>query len=47
MLDKLDPKVDFVFKPIFGLEENKDVMLDFLNATDNSISATFRVMFSK
>lgn len=31
MLDRLDPKVDFVFKRIFGVEENKDVLLDFLN----------------
>lgn len=29
----LDPKVDFVFKRIFGSEENKDVLLAFLNET--------------
>ncbi|OPH54932.1 hypothetical protein BC351_29855 [Paenibacillus ferrarius] len=33
MFDRLDPKVDFVFKRIFGVEENKDVLLDFLNVT--------------
>ena len=33
MFDRLDPKVDFVFKRIFGVEENKDILLDFLNAT--------------
>ncbi|MGF9912509.1 Rpn family recombination-promoting nuclease/putative transposase [Paenibacillus ehimensis] len=33
MTDRLDPKVDFVFKRIFGVEENKDVLLDFLNVT--------------
>ncbi len=30
-MDLLDPKVDFVFKRIFGSEENKDVLLRFLN----------------
>jgi len=30
--DLLLPKVDFVFKRIFGSEENKDVLLAFLNA---------------
>ncbi|EGK12292.1 Rpn family recombination-promoting nuclease/putative transposase [Kroppenstedtia eburnea] len=29
----LDPKVDFVFKRIFGSEANKDVLLAFLNET--------------
>ena len=29
----LSPKVDFVFKKIFGLEENKSVLISFLNAT--------------
>ncbi|MCD1261151.1 PD-(D/E)XK nuclease family transposase [Paenibacillus athensensis] len=33
MFDRLDPKVDFVFKRIFGVEENKDILLDFLNVT--------------
>jgi predicted transposase/invertase (TIGR01784 family) len=33
MNDLLDPKVDFVFKRIFGSEENKDVLLAFLNET--------------
>lgn len=33
MNDYLDPKVDFVFKRIFGSEENKDVLLAFLNAS--------------
>jgi predicted transposase/invertase (TIGR01784 family) len=31
MNELLDPKVDFVFKRIFGSEENKDVLLAFLN----------------
>jgi predicted transposase/invertase (TIGR01784 family) len=31
MYERLDPKVDFVFKRIFGVEENKEVLLDFLN----------------
>jgi predicted transposase/invertase (TIGR01784 family) len=31
--DLLDPKNDFVFKRIFGSEENKDVLLAFLNLT--------------
>nr|WP_253299147.1 Rpn family recombination-promoting nuclease/putative transposase [Paenibacillus barcinonensis] len=29
----LDPRVDFVFKRIFGSEQNKDVLLAFLNST--------------
>lgn len=33
MQDLLDPKNDFVFKRIFGSEENKDVLLAFLNRT--------------
>lgn len=33
MNDLLDPKNDFVFKRIFGSEENKDVLLTFLNTT--------------
>jgi hypothetical protein len=32
-MDILDPKVDLVFKKIFGSEENKDVLLSFLNDT--------------
>jgi len=28
----LDPKIDFVFKKIFGAENNKSVLIDFLNA---------------
>jgi predicted transposase/invertase (TIGR01784 family) len=31
MYERLDPKVDFVFKRIFGVEENKEVLIDFLN----------------
>lgn len=31
MLETLDPKNDFVFKRIFGSEENKSVLLAFLN----------------
>lgn len=30
-MDLLDPKVDFVFKRIFGSEDNKDILLRFLN----------------
>lgn len=30
-MELLDPKVDFVFKRIFGSEENRDVLLRFLN----------------
>ena len=29
----LNPKVDFVFKKIFGSEDNKSVLMSFLNAT--------------
>ncbi|GGI45773.1 transposase [Paenibacillus marchantiophytorum] len=33
MRDLLDPKIDFVFKRIFGSEDNKDLLLAFLNRT--------------
>ncbi|SDK95504.1 PD-(D/E)XK nuclease family transposase [Paenibacillus sp. OK060] len=33
MTDLLDPRVDFVFKRIFGSEQSKDVLLAFLNST--------------
>ncbi|WP_127484093.1 Rpn family recombination-promoting nuclease/putative transposase [Paenibacillus ehimensis] len=33
MTELLDPRNDFVFKRIFGSEENKDVLLAFLNHT--------------
>lgn len=33
MEDLLDPRVDIVFKRIFGSEHNKDVLLAFLNST--------------
>lgn len=33
MQDLLDPRVDIVFKRIFGSEHNKDVLLAFLNST--------------
>ena len=32
MSELLSPKVDFVFKRVFGSEENKDVLVAFLNA---------------
>jgi len=33
MTELLDPRNDFVFKRIFGSEDNKDVLLAFLNRT--------------
>ncbi|MGO0063639.1 Rpn family recombination-promoting nuclease/putative transposase [Brevibacillus fluminis] len=33
MAKRMNPIVDFVFKRIFGTEENKDLLLSFLNAT--------------
>ncbi|MGG1616381.1 Rpn family recombination-promoting nuclease/putative transposase [Paenibacillus sp. NRS-1782] len=33
MSELLDPRNDFVFKRIFGSEDNKDVLLAFLNHT--------------
>nr|WP_162839393.1 Rpn family recombination-promoting nuclease/putative transposase [Ferroacidibacillus organovorans] len=36
MMELLKPSVDFVFKRIFGIEENKDILLDFLNAVFES-----------
>ncbi|MFD1677530.1 Rpn family recombination-promoting nuclease/putative transposase [Alicyclobacillus fodiniaquatilis] len=35
-MELLTPSVDFVFKRIFGIEENKDILLDFLNAVFES-----------
>jgi predicted transposase/invertase (TIGR01784 family) len=32
MTDLLDPKLDYIFKNIFGVEKNKSVLLSFLNA---------------
>jgi len=31
-MDRFDPKVDYVFKKLFGSEENKDILISFLNA---------------
>jgi len=33
MVKLLDPKMDFIFKNIFGSENNKDILISFLNAT--------------
>ncbi|GGG10901.1 hypothetical protein GCM10010912_64160 [Paenibacillus albidus] len=33
MTELLDPRNDFVFKRVFGSEDNKDVLLAFLNRT--------------
>lgn len=29
---KLNPRVDFAFKKLFGVEENKDILIDFINS---------------
>ena len=29
---KLNPKVDFAFKKLFGSEENKDILISFINS---------------
>ena len=36
----LDPKVDFVFKNIFGSEKNPQILISFLNATLKPIKIT-------
>jgi predicted transposase/invertase (TIGR01784 family) len=33
MENKINPLIDFAFKRIFGVDENKDILIDFLNAT--------------
>ena len=33
MVKLLDPKMDFIFKNIFGSENNKEILISFLNAT--------------
>ncbi|WP_202905430.1 PD-(D/E)XK nuclease family transposase, partial [Clostridium botulinum] len=29
---RLNPKVDFAFKKLFGSEENKDILISFINS---------------
>ena len=29
---RVNPRVDFAFKKLFGVEENKDILKDFINA---------------
>ena len=29
---RIDPRVDFAFKKLFGVEENKDLLIDFINS---------------
>jgi predicted transposase/invertase (TIGR01784 family) len=31
-MSRLNPRVDFVFKKIFGAEENKDILMSFINS---------------
>lgn len=31
-MSNLNPRIDFVFKKLFGAEENKDILIDFINA---------------
>ena len=31
-MQKLNPLVDFAFKKLFGVEENKDILIDLINA---------------
>ena len=38
----LDPKVDFVFKNIFGSEKNPEILISFLNAKLKCILLRFR-----
>ena len=46
----LNPRVDFVFKKIFGSEENKDILMSFINsvvsAEDQVVDLTLRNPFS-
>jgi len=32
MMSKVNPKIDLVFKKLFGSEENKDILLSLINA---------------
>jgi predicted transposase/invertase (TIGR01784 family) len=32
MIEKVNPLIDYAFKRIFGIEDNKDILIDFLNA---------------
>ena len=38
MYSLLSPKVDFAFKKIFGSEENKSVLISFLNAVFEGVN---------
>jgi len=29
---RINPRVDFVFKKLFGTEENKELLIDFINS---------------
>jgi len=31
-MSNLNPRIDFVFKKLFGSEENKDILIDFINS---------------
>lgn len=31
-MEKLNPQVDFAFKKLFGVDENKDILIDLINA---------------
>jgi len=31
-MSNVNPRIDFVFKKLFGTEENKDILKDFINA---------------
>ena len=31
-MEKLNPLVDFAFKKLFGVDENKDILIDLINA---------------
>ena len=31
-MTRLNPKVDFAFKKLFGSEENKDILISFVNS---------------
>ena len=32
-MEKINPRVDIAFKKIFGIEENKDLLISLINAT--------------
>lgn len=47
MVKLLDPKMDFIFKNLFGSEDNEEILISFLNATLKSHDSIKSVFIKK